>query len=119
MEIILDNTPAGARMTLAGELTIYAAAAVKERLLAPIAEAAVTEIDLSKVSEIDSAGLQLLILAKRHARSAGKELRFTGHSRPVLDLIELFNLAPFFGDPVVIPHQESPKGARRHEGDRQ
>ncbi|MFZ5511824.1 MAG: STAS domain-containing protein [Pseudomonadota bacterium] len=119
MEIVLENTPAGARMTLTGELTVYAAAEAKERLLAPIAEAAVTEIELSRVSEIDSAGLQLLILAKRHARRAGKELRLTGHSRPVLDLIELFNLAPFFGDPVVIPHQESPKGARCQEGDRQ
>jgi len=86
----------------AEELTIYHAAQLKEELLAPLAQAQAIELDLSQVAEIDSAGLQLLVLLKREAAAAGKRLSLVGHSPAVLNVFDLYNLAGFFGDPLVI-----------------
>lgn len=87
-----------------GEFNIFTAGTTKARLLDAIRQAATAEIevDLSEVSEIDSAGLQLMVMAKREAAERGKSVRFTGHSGPVLELIDLCGLGGFFGDPVLI-----------------
>lgn len=86
-----------------GEITIYSAMENKANLLELLQVSDAVTIDLSKVCEIDTAGLQLLILAKREAEQAGKKLQLSGHSDAVLDAFELCNLSTFFGDPVVIP----------------
>lgn len=65
------------------------------------------EINLSEVSEMDSAGLQILILAKREAERHGTSLRLNGHSRAVLDVLDMCNLASYFGDPVVLSGNEN------------
>lgn len=86
-----------------GEMTIYTAASLKQQLDAMLAESAQLEIELSQVSEIDTAGLQLLILAKKECTERGGRLQLVGHSQPVLDVLDLCNMANFFGDPLVIP----------------
>ena len=65
-----DNT-----LRIEGELTIYTAAAIKQQLDQLLGRSAELEIELSQVSEMDTAGLQLLILAKREclARSTRAE----------------------------------------------
>jgi anti-anti-sigma factor len=88
---------------LEGELTIYAAAAVKAGLLDVLAGAVEIEIDLTGVTAIDTAGVQLLIAAKREAAADGVPLRLVGHSAAALELIELYELAGWFGDPLVLP----------------
>ncbi|MDD2701038.1 MAG: STAS domain-containing protein [Sideroxydans sp.] len=96
---------ATAHFALDGEMTIYRAAELKEILQPHIDHASVIEIDLSKVSEIDSAGLQVLISAKLEAMIRDKQLHFVGHSKPVLEMLDLCDLGGFFGDQVVIfPH---------------
>ena len=107
MEIDMHNSNGRCAMALGGELTIYAAAELKERLVGAVDDSGEMEIDLSNVSDIDSAGLQVLVLAKRHALAAGKTLQMVGHSRPVMELLELYDLAALFGDPLVIPAQEA------------
>ena len=92
-----------ATLRLDGELTIYRAAELKPLILAPLGEAQVLEVDLAGVSEIDSAGVQLLMLAKREAQARGGELHLVAHSPAVLDVFELLDLAAFFGDPLVMP----------------
>jgi anti-anti-sigma factor len=87
-----------------GEMTIFRAAELKAALLPEIERAQEIEIDLSHVSEIDSAGLQLMIAAKLEAILRGKQLRFTGHSKPVTDMLDLCDLGSFFGDQIVISH---------------
>ncbi|MCB4361828.1 STAS domain-containing protein [Quatrionicoccus australiensis] len=91
-------------LCVAGEFTIFTAGELKGRLLEAIAlcTSGDIEIDLSDVTEIDSAGLQLMIMAKREAAWQSKTIRFCRHSDPVLDLIDLCDLAGFFGDPVLI-----------------
>lgn len=88
---------------VAGEMTIYHAAEMKKKLLHSLVRSAEMEIDLSGVSEMDIAGFQLLLLAKREAALAGKALRLVAHSPATLAVLDLFNMAPYFGDPVMMP----------------
>ncbi len=85
-----------------GDMTIYTAAELKAELMPYISQPGEREIDLSGVSEIDSAGLQLLMLAKREAGRHACPLRLTGHSRAVLEVLDLCNLVSYFGDPVLV-----------------
>lgn len=84
------------------EMTIYHAAALKGVLLAEVEACKELEVDLSNVVEIDSAGLQLLIMAKREAQIRGHQLRLVNHSPAVVEVLDLCNLVSFFGDPVVL-----------------
>lgn len=97
------STEAGRHIArIEGELTIYDAAANKPALLAALAGNAELEINLSGVTEIDSAGLQLLLLTKREALRSGKDLRLVAHSEATLTVIDLLGLAGYFGDPLVL-----------------
>ena len=55
------------------------------------------------MAEIDTAGFQLLMLVKREARRLGKEARIVAHGEAVRELIEFYNVAADFGDPLLIP----------------
>lgn len=94
-------------LSLSGELTIFRAAELKDELLQALTRAGQTggvlELDLSQVSELDTAGLQLLMLLKKTARPRGCELRLLAHSPAVLEVFELLNVAAYFGDPLVMP----------------
>jgi anti-sigma B factor antagonist len=85
-----------------GEMTIYRAAEIKQTLLTSIVESAVVEFDLSKVTELDSAGVQLLMLARRTAQARHCELRLVAHSPVVRDVIELLDLGSYLGNAQVI-----------------
>ena len=85
-----------------GDMTINTAAALKKELMKLVAKPCEREIDLSEVSEMDTAGMQLLLLAKREAIRQNMPLRLTGHSRAVLGVIDTYNLAAYFGDPIWI-----------------
>jgi anti-anti-sigma factor len=91
-----------AAMRLDGELTIYRAAELKPRLLAALEATPDTlEIDLSGVTDFDTAGLQLRMVAHETARASGRAIRLVGHSPAVLEVFELLDCAWFFGDPLV------------------
>lgn len=86
-----------------GELTIYTAAEQKGQLFEQLHGCETLELDLSKVAEMDSAGLQILLLLKREADHADCQLRLSHHSQAVFEVLELLNMQSHFGDPVVIP----------------
>ncbi len=100
-------------LRIEGELTIFRAADLKPALLAipPL-----TDIDLSGVTEIDTAGLQLLMLAKKAARAEDRELRLTGHSAAVLEVFELLNVAAYFGDHLVMDSRTKAGASRSSHG---
>lgn len=102
MPISSKNNNGQLLLNIEGDMTIYTAAEMKGELMTHMTQPCEREIDVSEVSEMDSAGLQLLILAKREAERQGTSLRITGHSRAVLDVLDMCNLAPYFGDPVVL-----------------
>ena len=89
-------------VAIEGELTIYRALEIKSVLLELMGKYPEVEVNLAGVSEIDSAGLQLLVAAKWEAALHQTSLRFTGHSPAVLEIFDLCGLTGFFGDPVVI-----------------
>ena len=90
------------RFPIEGELTIFTASKLRESMLPLIEKNNEIEIDLSHVTEVDAAAMQLMVSAKLEAILRGKTLRYTGHSKPVLDMIDLCDLGGFFGDQVVI-----------------
>jgi len=69
-------------LAIEGKLTIITAAELEASLLAFLNIDDKLEINLSKVSEFDTTGFQLLILIKRKAAQSGKTLRFE-YSNPV------------------------------------
>jgi len=90
---------------LQGGINITRALELNSQLLEGLALSNEVEIDLSAVNEIDTAGVQLLIHAKKAADKAQRVLRLCRHSPAVLDVFELLNLGAYFGDPLVIQSQ--------------
>jgi anti-sigma B factor antagonist len=60
------------------------------------------ELDLSGVTELDTAGLQILVLAKQAAQAAGSSLLLSAHSPAVLEVFELLDMGAYFGDAMLV-----------------
>lgn len=95
-------------LAITEDLTIYHALEQKQIFLDALAKTDDLELNLSQVSEMDTAGLQLLILLKHEAQRAGKCVRIVAHSHAVSSVIDFCNMAAEFGDPLVIPAHEAP-----------
>lgn len=102
-----ETQNAAALLSIQGEMNIYRAVELKQALLAPIVPGATVEVDLSGVTDLDTAGLQVLMLAKKTAQALGGELRLVAHSPVVVDVLELLHLSAWFGDQLVIPPSPS------------
>lgn len=85
-------------MALAGELTVMNAGDIRNRLLDALADTDDVDVDLSQVTEIDTAGVQLIVAAKREAEERHKALHFSGCSGAVLDVMGLLGLAAYLTD---------------------
>lgn len=107
MEIQQKSFGRATVLTLEGDLDIYAAAEVHNLLLTALEQADRVELKLGRVTELDGAGLQVLIAGKRQAQKAGKEFVLTDHSQVIIDTLELCRLGLFFGDPMLLPARES------------
>lgn len=86
-------------LRIAGEFTIFRAMELKQALLS---EPPPLEIDLSGVTEMDTAGVQLLILAKKEALAAQRELHLVAHSPAVIEVFDLLNVGEYFDDLMVM-----------------
>lgn len=84
------------KLTVEGELTIYTAAEMKEKIGILLNSESI-EIDLAQVSEIDTAGLQLLLLAHRECVKQEKPIVFSNPSEAVLACWSMCNLQETFG----------------------
>lgn len=78
-----------ASLPIDGEMTIYRAAELKDILLAALASVPALDIELRQVEEIDTSGVQLLLLAQREAATAGKSVRLVAHSAPVREALAM------------------------------
>jgi anti-sigma B factor antagonist len=82
-----------------GELSIYRAAELCDTLkatLAALPAGADLAIDLAGVTEMDSAGVQLLIAARSSAAAAGHALSLRDPSPAVREVLDTLRLAPLF-----------------------
>ncbi|HEY5958970.1 MAG TPA: STAS domain-containing protein [Polyangiaceae bacterium] len=85
------------RWRVEGEMTIYRATALKAELLAALQPNVDLAVDLSAVTELDTAGLQLLLLAHRTAKMRNGHVRFVALSSAVIEVIELLRLQAELG----------------------
>ena len=81
------------------DMTIYTAATMKEQLLTSLKNGSGVTLDLSGVPEIDTAGIQLLLLTAREAERTGGRMTIDAMSPAVGDTLRLLNLGPKLGVP--------------------
>jgi anti-sigma B factor antagonist len=84
------------KMRIEGGMTIFNVIDLKRDLLDTLNDSSELEIDLSQVNELDTAGLQLLILTKREYAALSKSFKIISYSPEVLSVMELFDLKEYF-----------------------
>ncbi|MDH5613047.1 MAG: STAS domain-containing protein [Gammaproteobacteria bacterium] len=105
MTIKTESEAGICKVVIENDMTIYDVAEQKKQLiksLKKLKKNELMEIDLSNVNEMDTAGLQVLILLKKTAVKENKIVLLVAHSPASLDVIDHYNLAAYFGDPVII-----------------
>ena len=88
-------------LVIEGEMTIYRATELKQTLLGALAQPGSIHVDLSAVTELDAAGVQLLMLARQLADGRQKELRLVAISPVVVEVLELLSLKAYLAPPWV------------------
>jgi anti-anti-sigma factor len=99
---VLKKQKGSIQLAIRGEMTIYSALEQKQQLAEHFKSPQQIQIDLAGVTEIDSAGLQLLMFYKQKATQRGGKLTLVQHSEAVVEVLELLDLSTYFGDPIVI-----------------
>lgn len=82
-----------------GDLTIYTAAECLAQLRHMTDAAVDIVLDLSEVGEIDTAGVQLLIQARRTCDAQGKSLQWASPSPAVQEIVQVLRLHELLGMP--------------------
>lgn len=82
----------GNRLQLTGELCILDIAEVSKHLLAELTPGVRRELDLSRITAVDTAGIQLLLLLSREAVSIDSELVLLNFSEAVQSVVNLLAL---------------------------
>lgn len=98
MDIEMKTENGACMVRIDGEMTIYNAVDMKKGIEQCLKGSGEIRVDLSGVSEIDTSGAQILLLAKREARRLDRGLRIESHSRATRSLYELYNLTHHFED---------------------
>jgi anti-anti-sigma regulatory factor len=110
-------SPGPGDLVIEGDMTIYRALELKELLLGALRAAGAAHaelcLDLGRVSEIDSAGVQLLMLVKHLAAGHGQVVRLTAISAAVRSVAEVLCLE----DELGIPRDEAAIPAAQPAGD--
>jgi anti-sigma B factor antagonist len=94
-----EQAAAASSLRIEGELTIYRAEELCAGFKAALAAGGDIEINLAEVTEMDSAGVQLLIAIKKAASALQRELRLVEHSPAVREVFEMLNLDTHLGAP--------------------
>src|SRR5690349_18150587 len=102
---------------VSGELTMHHAETLAPLLLASLpTDGSVAQLDLSDVSEIDTAGLQLILAAHRETVNRFSSLSIVAASQAVRDTLELFRqqalLAPAPAAESVAEPARKPRKSR-------
>ncbi|MGE5452094.1 MAG: lipid asymmetry maintenance protein MlaB [Acidobacteriota bacterium] len=90
-----------APLVLDGDLTVFAVAALKDRWMAALNEDVSLTLDGSGVSEVDGAGIQLLLSTCKEAQQRGGSLTLQSPSAQLLEALELIDLRADFCAPTL------------------
>ncbi|MBM0105656.1 STAS domain-containing protein [Steroidobacter sp. S1-65] len=86
------SSPRG-EVRIDGEMTIYRASEVAQTLFAAVrTQDGDVRLDLSNVTEFDTAGLQVVLMARRIAAASGHRLDVVRPSEAVMDVLKLCNV---------------------------
>ncbi|WKZ33814.1 MAG: STAS domain-containing protein [Thermodesulfobacteriota bacterium] len=96
MPVHIGKDAGNGSISVEGEMNIYFANELKEGLMKAVEGKGSVSLDLSGVTEMDSSGLQVLLLAWREANRNGVPFRLTGASTPVDEVLRLFDLKKLF-----------------------
>jgi stage II sporulation protein AA (anti-sigma F factor antagonist) len=88
-----------ATITIAGELDLLGAPSVRD-VIDGLGEVAEMEVDLGRLSFIDSSGLNALLSASRRQQEREGTLRVVAASEVVLRLFEVAGVRDLLGPPV-------------------
>lgn len=102
MPITYETLDGTAHVGIDGELTIYTVAELAAALLPQIGATPRLHLDLSQVTEMDGAGLQLLALIQREAGNTGTALSLAGQSQAVAQTLRLCRSDSF----ERVPHSD-------------
>ncbi|NOY71565.1 MAG: STAS domain-containing protein [Gammaproteobacteria bacterium] len=89
-----------------GDLTIYTAAELKSDFERLISDQRDMELSLANVSEIDSSGIQWLMLAQRERNRQNLSFRIIDHSSEVLQIFKDLDLSSYFKEPVILDQEK-------------
>jgi anti-anti-sigma factor len=99
---------------VSGELTMHHAETIAPLLLASLpTDGSTAQLDLSDVSEIDTAGLQLIMAAHRETVNRFASLTIVAASQAVRETLELFRQGSLLAPPAPAAAPESGKPARK------
>lgn len=79
-----------------GGMNIYTISDIKKEMFESFHDCQSLELDLTGVTEMDTAGFQLLLLAKREAHLADKGFGMTGISEAASAVIGIYNMTAIF-----------------------
>lgn len=81
------------RLLASGDMTIYQAGAMKIALLGPWpAQGAAVALDLTNVTEIDTCGLQIVLMLQRRAHAEGRRFAVVAASAAAREVLDLTGL---------------------------
>lgn len=110
MTIIVNSSTQPPQIRIEGEFTIYTAAESKQQLMDILHEHSALDIALDGVEEIDTSGVQLLLLVQREARTLGKTLSLSGASPAIQEVIDLLDLAELNAAVTAGAQTSAPEG---------
>lgn len=97
MNISCKNNKSGTLLSVEGELTIYSVAQAKQALFDDYAKyVSPIALDLESVSEIDTAGLQLLLFMQKILSDDNKKLHLTKSNEHVDAILKNLDVATYF-----------------------
>lgn len=94
---------------LSGDLSIYSAAEILSQLLEHQKKSEELVLNLEAISDMDTAGFQVLVSLKEESFRSGKELKLKKHSDAVLKLFDIYGAVGFFGDKIKLTPEERQK----------
>jgi len=92
MSAFLDFNAETGCLSFHGELTIYEANAASENLCKAFGTGDLRHVDLAGVTELDTAGLQILLLARTLRTPADESVSLVNHSEAVREVLGLTGL---------------------------
>ncbi len=106
IQLHFEESSESVEITLEGDMTIRWISDLKKLIDELPSSSKKIIVNLEKVRQIDTSGIQFMIAWKKKVESEHKILKFRNHSPKILSLIDLYGLVGFFGDKLYIAKKD-------------